>query len=345
MLKRLAVVLSLAAVLVVVSEPRISVHSTEMTEAELAMVNENTNDEDLQGDKKSGNRVVRVITYPFKAIGRLFGGGKKNDNKFHRLSEKDVKKFETAKYSKVIDARSPAPTTTTAAPTSDGAAPTSGASDSKSALSPDRALARIYLEDGRKAFNNNDVNGAVAALTHAVSLDRKLYDAHNLLGIAYEIKGMRMLALESLEASLKGAKDQPDHLNDYGYLLMKNGDYLRAIKYLKRAVKAKPDERFFNNLALAQVQVGKYDEAYKNFERAVGEFQARLNLATRLQRLGQDKDAIRHLEIARSLQPASTAVLSELVSLYERTGMSEEAAEANKALITLRTTATAPAQP
>jgi tetratricopeptide (TPR) repeat protein len=312
-----------------------------MTDAELAMVNEAANNDDLQGgEKKGGNRLVRAITYPFRAIGRLFGRGKKDDNKFHRLSEKDVKKFETTKLARVIDARTP-----TAAPTNDEAAPASAAADSNSTLDPDQALARIYLEDGRKAFNNNDLNAAVAALTRAVSLDAKLYDAHNLLGIAYETKGLRTMALESLEASLKGDKDQPEHLNDYGYLLMKNGDYLRAIKYMKRAVKAKPDERFLNNLALAQVQVGKFDDAYKSFERAVGEFQARLNLATRLQRLGLDKDAIKHLEIARSLQPTSTAVLAELVSLYQRTGKAEEAAEANKVLITLRTTAASPTQP
>jgi hypothetical protein len=70
-----------------------------------------------------------------------------------------------------------------------------------------------------------------------------------------------------------------------------------------------------------------------------------LNLATRLQRVGEDKEAIKHLEIARSLQPANTAVLAELVAVYQRTGKSAEAAEANQALITLRTTATAPSQP
>jgi tetratricopeptide (TPR) repeat protein len=341
MLKRLMIVLSIAALVIVVSEPRNMVHSSVMTEAELAAVNETANNDDLQTEKKSGNKFVRVVTFPFKAIGRLFGAGKKDNNKFERLSEKDVKKFETAKFTRVVDARS-----TPAAPTSDGAAPAElPAGDTTSTLDSDQALARIYLADGRKAFNNNDVNGAIAALTHAISLDRKLYDAHNLLGIAYETKGLRGLALESLKASLKGDKDQPDHLNDYGYLLMKNGDYLRAIKYLKRAVKANADQRFLNNLALAQVHVGKFDEAYKNFERAMGEFDGRVNMATRLQRLGFDKEAIAHLEKARALQPNSMAVLAQLVSLYERTGRSAEAAEANGTLITLRTNAAAAAQP
>lgn len=335
MLRRFAVVLSLVTVLLVISEPGISVHSTVMTDDELAMVNETANPDEVQGEKKSGNRIVKVVTYPFKAVGRLFGFGKKDDsNKLVRLSEKDVKKFETAKITRVVDA-----TSSTAAPTSDVAAPAGVSPESTRSLDSDQALARVYLEDGRKAFNKNDVNGAIAALTHAVSLDKNLYDAHNLLGIAYESKGLRRLALESLEASVKGDNDKPEHLNDYGYLLWKHGDYERAVKYLKRAVKAKPDERFLNNLALAQVQAGKFDDAYKSFERAVGEFQARVNIATRLRRLGYEKDAIKHLEKARLLQPENKAVLTDLVALYQRTGRMDDAAEANKALITLRTTA------
>jgi len=335
MLKRLAVVLSIAALVVVISEPRI-IHTTVMTDAELALVNESANNDDVQTEKKGGNRLVKVVTYPFRAVGRLFGFGKKNDpNKLERLSKKDVEKFESARVAKITDARS-----TTTAPTRDGAAPAE-ASDTTSKLDPDQALARIYLADGRKAFDNRDANGAITALSHAVSLDPKLYEAHNLLGIAYESKGLRNNALESLKASLKGDNDQPEHLNDYGYLLMKDREYERAVKYLKRAVKAKPDERFLNNLALAQVELGKFDDAYKNFERAVGEFQGRLNIATRLKRLGWDKKAIEHLEKARALKPESMAVLADLVVLYERTGKVEEAAEANKALITLRTSAEA----
>ena len=340
MLKRIAVVLSITTLIVVISTPRSIVHSTGMSEAELAVVNGTANNDDVQADKKGGNRFVKVVTFPFRAVGRLFGLGKKEDpNKLERLTKKDVKKFETTGLTKIIDARSP-----TAAPTSDGAAPAPVAPDPTSTLDSDQALARIYLEDGRKAFNNKDVNGAIANLTHAVSLDAKLYDAHNLLGIAYEAKGLRTLALESLEASLKGDHDQPEHLNDYGYLLMKNGDHERAIKYLKRAVKAKPDERFLNNLALAQVELGKFDDAYKNFERAVGEFQGRVNIAIRLKRLGWDKKAIEHLEKARLLQPENMNVLADLVVLYNRTGKTEEAAETNKALLTLRTSAEATKQ-
>src|SRR6185436_11780071 len=101
------------------------------------------------------------------------------------------------------------------------------------------------------------------------------------------------------------------------------------------------NERFVNNLALAQVEIGKDHDTYKNYERAVGELQGRVNIATRIKRLGWDKKAIEHLEKARALHPENMNVLADLVVLYNRTGKTEEAAETNKALLPLRTTAEA----
>jgi Flp pilus assembly protein TadD len=205
-----------------------------------------------------------------------------------------------------------------------------------------QTLAREHFQRGRDLFSQNDIGGAINSLMMAVSLDQKLWDAHNLLGIAYEMKGMRTKALESLETALKAHKDQPEHLNDFGYILIKNGDYSRAVKYLKRAVKAQPDnQRFLNNLGLALVQTGKHDEAYKAFEKAMGEFDGRMNMAVRLLRLGYDKEAIKHLEICRTIQPNSLDILHKLSVLYARNGRSEDADEANKAFLSLRATAAA----
>src|SRR6185369_2107280 len=51
------------------------------------------NDSTAFEQKKSGNRFVRAISAPFRAIGRLFGG-KKNDQVARRISKKDAEKFE-----------------------------------------------------------------------------------------------------------------------------------------------------------------------------------------------------------------------------------------------------------
>jgi Flp pilus assembly protein TadD len=347
MLKRLTVVLVLTLVLFLGFAPhRQAVFSSVLTDAELAAIKDaalgtsNGAAVPKQSDD-GGNGFVKVLAAPFKAIGRIFGhGGKKDDNKLHRLSEKDAKKFEAAKMTRVIDART-TPATETKTPDIDPATGREINSDT-STIDTNKGSARKALQRGRELFSQNDVNGAISFLSMAVSLDKELWDAHNLLGIAYEIKGLRGKALESLETATKADKPQPEHLNDFGYLLIKNGEYSRAVKYLKRAVKAQPDnQRFLNNLGLALVQTGKLDDAYKAFNKAMGEFDGRMNMATQLLRLGYDKEAIKHLEICRAMQPNSLDIVYRLSVLYARNGQTAEAEEANKAFLSLKAAAIA----
>jgi tetratricopeptide (TPR) repeat protein len=87
-----------------------------------------------------------------------------------------------------------------------------------------------------------------------------------------------------------------------------------------------------NNLALAQVRLGKYDDAYRNFARAGGEFTGHANVAALLIRMGRDDKAAEHLEAARRLQPNSANVLRQLAELYDRTGDKDKAEDARRAL-------------
>ena len=344
MFKRLTVVTVLTLALILGFAPyRQAVFSNVLSEAEIAVINDASATEDTQVKQDGGNRFVKVLAAPFKAIGRLFGHGKKDDNKLHRLSEKDVKKFESSTITRVIDARNTVPAAEAPAvdPTSGSAALESDAT----ALELNQKIAREHLQRARELFSQNDLNGAINSLSMAVSLDRELWDAHNLLGIAYEMKGLRSKALESLQTAIKADKPQPEHLNDFGYILIKNGEYSRAVKYLKRAVKAQPDnQRFLNNLGLALVEIGKFDEGYKAFEKAMGEFDGRMNMATRLLRLGYDKEAIKHLQRCREMQPNSLDIVYRLSVLYARSGRTAEAEAANTAFVTLKATAAATGQ-
>jgi len=344
MFKRLTVVCVLTLALVLGFAPyRQSVFSNVLSEAEIAVINDASTTEDTQVKQDGGNRFVKVLTAPFKAIGRLFGRGKKEDNKLHRLSEKDVKRFESSTLTRVIDARNTVPEAKT--PDIDPGTGSAALESDAAALELNQKLAREHLQRGRELFSHNDINGAINSLSMAVSLDRELWDAHNLLGIAYEMKGLRSKALESLETALKAKNPQPEHLNDFGYILTKNGEYSRAVKYLKRAVKAQPDnQRFLNNLGLALVQTGKFDEGYKAFEKAMGEFDGRMNMATRLLRMGYDKEAIRYLERCREMQPNSLDIVYRLSVLYARSGRTAEAEDANKAFMSLKATAAATGQ-
>jgi Tfp pilus assembly protein PilF len=281
------------------------------------------------GQSKGDNTFVRVLKAPVKAIGRLFGIGKKDDDKMQRLSRKDVKKFESVGTTKVLDAR------TTGFETPAG-------SENAPAVDPALVPAQDNLERGRALLSRGNAADAITVLSTALTTDPKLHEAHSLMGVAYEMKGMRDRAFEAFEKALKADNNNGEYLNNLGYLHFKNGDNDKAAKYLKRAVKVAPQvQRYWNNLGLVQAQRGKFDEAYECFVRASGEYEGHMNVANRSQAMGYDKTAIKHLEQARTLRPANAEILLRLTVLYKRTGNDELAAEANTALVAAKSQANA----
>ena len=329
MVKRSLIVFALTLVLITSAVPVRRVNGVLMTPQEVAMLDAASRDADDQS--KGDNTFVKVLKAPFKAIGRLFGAGKKDDDKLQRLSRKDVKKFESVGAAKVVDAR----TTGFETP---AVATTEKVDPAAAALAP----AQANLERGRALLNSGNATDAIAVLSTAVSTDPTLHEAHNLLGVAYEMKGLRERAFESFEKALKADDDNGEYLNNLGFLYFKNGDNDKAAKYLKRAVKVAPQaQRYWNNLGLVQAQRGKFDEAYDCFVRAVGEYQGHINVANRSQTMGYDKITIKHLEAARVLRPATVEILLRLAVLYKRTGNDELAAEANAALVAAKSQANA----
>ena len=329
MVKRSLIVFALTLVLITSAVPVSRVHGVLMTPDEVAMLDAASRDAD--GQSKGDNTFVKVLKAPFKAIGRLFGAGKKDDDKLQRLSRKDVKKFESVGAAKVVDAR-----------TTGFETPAAAAKENTDPAAVALAPAQANLERGRAFLNGGNATDAIALLSTAVSTDPTLHEAYNLLGVAYEMKGLRDRAFESFEKALKADDDNGEYLNNLGFLYFKNGDNEKAAKYLKRAVKVAPQaQRYWNNLGLVQAQRAKFDEAYDCFVRAVGEYQGHINVANRSQTMGYDKIAIKHLEEARVLRPATAEILLRLAVLYKRTGNEELAAEANKALVAAKSQANA----
>jgi len=258
--------------------------------------------------KKKGNRFARFFKAPFKAAAKLFGGN--DDDKTRRMSEKDVAKFESAPLMRVEDSRTPRAENAT----------------------DEGGTAKDYLARGRTMLDQGRLNEAVRELSRAVSLDSRLSEAHNLLAVAYDRKGLHDRARESFERALDHEPDAQT-LNNLGYSLYLSGNYRAAVARLKRAAKLAPsDERIWNNLALAQCRLGKYDDAYKSFARSGGEYQGRLNVAAMLERAGREDQAIEHYEAARRAQPQSEFVLRRLSELYARNGRADRAEETRRTL-------------
>ena len=272
----------------------------------------------------ANNNVGKILGAPFRALGKLFGGGKKN-KPVSKITEKDIKRFEGSQVSRVTDAKNPPVTK-----------PAEISIDQNSV---------DHVRRGRELLNAGQLNEAIAELTQAASIDPKSGEAHTLLGIAYDRKGLGGRAREEFEAALHAPDDQAMHLNNLGYLLYRQGEFDDAIKYLKRAAKLSPkDERVWNNLAMTQLAADKFDDAYKSSVVVLGEFESRLKIAKQLEFRGYLKEAIKYLEKAQTLQPKSAAPLSQLVALYVSTGDTRKADVARQSLAALQTVATAPTQ-
>jgi Flp pilus assembly protein TadD len=257
--------------------------------------------------KGGGNKIVKVLTAPFKAFGSLFK--RNNDGKFQRMSEKDAEKFQSVGVERVDDGRNP---------------------ERKMSAS---GSAKEHMEIGRQLLLSGQINEAISELSMATSLDSKLTEAHNLLGVAYDQKGLVDRAKESYEKAVKSNSDDAETLNNLGFSLYKAGNYRAAVDRLKRAAKLAPtDERILNNLGLALCRLGKFDDAYKSFARAGGPLTGNLNIAKMLERFGREDDAIKYYEDARKIDPNNSIALRRLADLYQRVGKTAEAEEARVAL-------------
>lgn len=306
--KRRLIAISIAFILTIAATGMWSAATIEREGDPDAIVLEDSGSETGTVDthKKGGNKVVRVLAAPFKAFGKLFG----HKDRVERMTEKDAEKFATVGVSRINDSRYPEP--------------------DKMAVS---GSAKEHLEAGREFLLAGRLNEAISELTTAASLDPRLSEAHNLLGVAYDKKGFADRAKDSFEKAVKVQPEDPETLNNLGFSFYQNGNYRAAVDRLKRAAKLAPnDERILNNLGLALCRLGKIDEAYKAFTRATGPLTGNLNTAKMLERFGREDDAIRYYEAAREIDPGNTIALRRLADLYQRVGRAAESEASRTAL-------------
>ena len=257
-----------------------------------------------EGGKKKGNRFARFFKAPIRAVGKLVGFGK-DHGKLQRLTEKDVKGFESAGLMRVTDMHS-----------------VEGRDYAEK-----KGTAQGHFAEGKRLLEHNRLSEAIAALSQAAAENPRHAEAHNLLGVAFGRKGMHERGRSFYDRAIRLQHANAEMLNNFGYSLYLSGNYRAAVDRLKRARGLAPNnERILNNLALAECRLGRYDDAYKNFARARGEFDGRMNVATLLERMGRDHEAIAHYEAARTLQPGSSVVERRLSDLYKRTGQLDKAA-------------------
>ena len=119
-------------------------------------------------------------------------GGRQNfrkggdDRKLARMTEKDGARFESVGVVRVEDSENPRP----------------GVKD-------EGGTARDYLDRGRAMLEDGRLNDAIAELSRATSLDPKLSQAHSLLAVAYDRKGLHDRADDSYRPRHRRQRARP----------------------------------------------------------------------------------------------------------------------------------------
>ena len=145
------------------------------------------------------------------------------------MTEKDAERFASVGVTKIEDARNQ----------NDRKVTTDGS-------------ARDHMESGRDFLLEGRYNEAVSELAIAVSLDPKLTEAHNLLGVAYDKKGFGDRAKDSFERAVKLEEDA-ETLNNLGFSLYQNGNYRAAVDRLKRAAEIGAERRAYSQQSRPRV--------------------------------------------------------------------------------------------
>jgi Flp pilus assembly protein TadD len=243
--------------------------------------------DDAQPPKRSGNGFARALAAPFRALARLFGGGKKS-------KPEEAKKADPLPAAQAVanaETQSAAPEEAKADP---GVAKIQAASNVEPAGAPTKT-ARASIEpasdvavgveasegvriirpaagevveelrpkmwipliagipsdpvsQGRALLQHGYLQEAIAELqTAATNVGPGLGEANNLLGLAYDRLGWHKQAAEAYGRALTVSPKDAVVLANLGYSLYLSDDYTGALKRLRQAAHLAPREPVISN--------------------------------------------------------------------------------------------------
>jgi tetratricopeptide (TPR) repeat protein len=142
-----------------------------------------------------------------------------------------------------------------------------------------RSEARVYLENGRVFYRNDEDTQAAEAFQQALKLDPELAEAHFRLGLTYDSLGQEQEAEAAYKKAVDSYKkylsinenndDAEAHYNlgqTYAGLHL----YSEAVREYRQATRLKPDDAAMHyDLGLALMRLAQYDEASKAFAKSL----------------------------------------------------------------------------
>ena len=157
---------------------------------------------------------------------------------------------------------------------------------------------------------------AAALYERARALDPATEAVTRRLAVLYDCQGAFVRADAEYDRALTAAPGDADLWNDFGYSHYCRGNWDRAEQAYRKALELKPElKRAWVNLGLTLAQVGRPEESFEAFTKAVPPAQAHCNLAFALAARGQTADAMHEYRKALELAPDLTVARAALVKL------------------------------
>jgi serine/threonine protein kinase/tetratricopeptide (TPR) repeat protein len=178
---------------------------------------------------------------------------------------------------------------------------------------------------------------AIAAYQKAIAANPYQWTNHTALGSEYLRLGDNANALSEFQKTTEIAGDNPMGYEDIGTVYMREGKWGEAIPQFQKAIAIAPDVPTYSNLGTAYFFLKNYDQAEKNYEKAVegtpGDEALWGNLGDSYRWLGhaeQARDAYKRAVAFAKMDlssPPSPTILGDIGLLYAKLGDQAQAVQ------------------
>jgi len=178
---------------------------------------------------------------------------------------------------------------------------------------PPKIKIATYLAAAQLHQAQGNLTQAIQQYQYALQEDPNNADLYGGIGVLYDRQSNRRLAEEAYQKALQIQPNNATVLNNFAFSYIMRRDWAKAEVQLQRAIALKPDfTRARMNLAMTQAQLGRYDEAFKNFSYVLPPADAHYNMGLMYQSKRMVAEATKEYKEALKANPQMVAAQEQL---------------------------------